>query len=455
MPKSCGISFPRFGTERFFGDHGQHLKRLASRCRDGAYGQERNRVASNTYGEQVCYKCVQDAYLAGKIKRTGKPAVCHLCSGTRKCIPLSTVVSLVEGILDSYVIEGEYHRRWADWSDSQEGDSLDTWVSAIFGCDNVEPIVEAVCNGLDGYHMDTNYSKRAYRLDDIGLQWFEFQEGMKHGQRFFNDRAKTFLDWIFKGLDKYSASSDEHAVVRLLTPQESPRIYRARTCMTSEEVGGIAANPARNLGVPPKERAGDGRMNPAGVPAFYGAFERKTCIAELRPPVGGTVVSGEFRLKRMVRVLDFGRFEKADLGPVPSFFDPKHHAKTGRREFLKYLHNEITVPVLPGAERDYLVTQVIAEYLATCCKPRIDGVIFKSVQQSAGSNIVLFSHVACAATASWERLQESYGIKGVEEPGIEYVRNTLVYHAIREVRYQVDDEPLPEGKPSFILETDF
>lgn len=139
-------------------------------------------------------------------------------------------------------------------------------------------------------------------------------------------------------------------------------------------------------------------MNPAGVPAFYGAFERKACVAELRPLVGGTVVSGEFRLVREVKVLDFGRFEKANLGLMPSFFDSKYHSKMGRRDFLKYLHDAITVPVLPGAEHDYLTTQMIAEYLVTHCKPLIDGVIFKSVQESEGSNIVLFSHVACATT---------------------------------------------------------
>ncbi|GGK47938.1 RES domain-containing protein [Pseudomonas koreensis] len=415
----------------------------------------RNYVTSSTDGEQVCYKCVQDAYLGGQIRRTGTSTACTLCNATRKCISLASVVSRVESILDGYVMEGEYYRRWSDWGDSQEGDSLDTWVSAIFGCDNVELIVEAVCDRLDSYSLDTNYSKRPYRLDDIGIQWFEFQNGMKHGKRFFNDSAKTFLNWIFKDLDKYSAFSDEQAVVRLLTPEHSPSIYRARTCMTPADVGAISANPAGNLAAPPKERAGDGRMNPAGVPAFYGAFERETCIAELRPPVGGTVVSGEFRLNRVVRVLDFGRFEKADLGPVPSFFDPKHRAKTGRREFLKFLHNEITVPVLPGAERDYLTTQVIAEYLATHCTPRIDGVIFKSVQQSAGSNIVLFSHVACAATVSWGQLKDDYDIEMSKGPSIDYVSDSLVYHAVREVKYKIDDEPLPEGKQTLILKPDF
>lgn len=417
-------------------------------------------MTSSTHEEQVCYKCVQDPYLGRQIQRTGTSTTCSLCNSIRKCTSLSNLVSRVERILDGYVHEGEYYRRWNDGlDDCQQGDSLDCWVSVIFGCDNIEPIVNAVCGRLVSYNQDTNYSKRPYRLDDIGHQWGNFQEGMKHGNRFFNDSAKTFLGWIFKDLDKYSASSDEHAVIRLLTPEDSPPIYRARTCVTLSSIDEIMANPARNLAAPPKELAGDGRMNPAGVPAFYGAFERDTCIAELRPPVGGTVVSGQFRLNRIVRVLDFGRFEKADLGPPPSFFDSKHHAKTGRQEFLKYLHNEITIPVLPGAERDYLITQVIAEYLATHCKPKIDGVIFKSVQQSAGSNIVLFSHVACAPSSMiWRTIGGGYGISGakqLEGACIEYVSGSQVCHSIRQVSYKADDLPLREKDPKAVSHADF
>jgi len=348
-------------------------------------------------------------------------------------------------------MQGEYYRIWNDEGESQEGDSLDAWVGAIFDCDNIAPIVRAVCDRLTSYSNDTNYSKRPYRLDDIGPQWGSFQEGMKHGKRFFNDSAKTFLDWIFKDLGQYSASSDEHAVVRLLTPDGAPPIYRARTCVATSNMEGIMEDPGRNLAAPPKELAGEGRMNPAGVPAFYGAFERDTCIAELRPPVGGTVVSGQFRLNRVVRVLDFGRFEKADFGPPPSFFDPKHHAKTGRQEFLQYLHNEITIPVLPGAERDYLITQVIAEYLATHCKPKIDGVIFKSVQASTGSNIVLFSHVACAPSSmTWRTIGGGYELFGAKQPEgacIEYVKGSLVCHSIRQVSYASDDMALREKAP--------
>ncbi|MGS0738190.1 RES family NAD+ phosphorylase [Pseudomonas sp. GG8] len=412
----------------------------------------RNYMASCAHQDQVCYNCVHDPYLAGEIKRTGASTTCSLCNAKRKCIPLSNLASRVEKILDGYVHEGEYYRRWNDGlEDSQQGDSLECWVGEIFGCDNIEPIVGAVCARLLSYSNDANYSKRPYRLDDIGHQWGDFQEGMKHGNRFFNDSAKTFLDWIFKDLDKYSASSDEHAVIRLLTPEDSPPIFRARTCVKSSSIDEIMADPARNLAAPSKELAGDGRMNPVGVPAFYGAFERDTCIAELRPPVGGTVVSGQFRLSRMVRVLDFGRFEKADLGPSPSFFDPKHHAKTGRQEFLKYLHNEITIPVLPGAERDYLITQVIAEYLATHCKPKIDGVIFKSVQDRAGSNIVLFSHVACAPSSmTWRTIGGGYGVSGARQSEgacIEYVSGSLVCHSVHHVSYKAEPMALKEKTP--------
>ncbi|WP_440063094.1 RES family NAD+ phosphorylase [Pseudomonas syringae] len=406
--------------------------------------------------QKICFKCVMDSYLERQIRRNGATDTCSLCASTRKCIPLAQIVTRVEAILRAYICEGEYRRRWSGGVvDCQEGESIDIWVSEIFRCDNVEPIVSAVCRQLNSYSDDINYSKRPFTPDGIGHQWGDFQEGMMHGNRFFNESAKTFLDWLFEGLDKHSASSDEHGVVRELTAENAPSIYRARTCMSQGTVKEIAADPARNLAAPPKEIAGEGRMNPAGVPAFYGAFERKTCVAELRPPVGGTVVSGKFKLNRAVRVLDFERFENADLGPEPSFFDPKYFSKIARREFLRYIHNIITVPVLPGSERQYLTTQVIAGYLANHCKPRIDGVIFKSVQNKSGSNIVLFSHVACPAKSVIWELNGVHGINGAkssDSPCIQYVEGSLIHHEIQRVAYRHVGISLPEGQEEVALD---
>ncbi|MGY4533555.1 hypothetical protein ACVW0Y_002687 [Pseudomonas sp. TE3786] len=405
--------------------------------------------------QKICFGCVLDTYLGNHIKRKGVSDSCSLCSSKRKCIALTEIVSRVEQILHAYIDEGEVGFRWGQDGSGQyqRGERIDVWVSEIFRCDNVEPIVTTVCRHLTSYSDDINYSMRPFTPDDIGHQWGDFQEGMMHGNRFFNEGAKTFLDWLFDGLDRYSASSDEHAVVRELTPENAPPIYRARTCMSPGIVREIAGDPAQKLSTPPKELAGEGRMNPAGVPTFYGAFERETCVAELRPPVGGSVVSGEFKLRRTVKVLDFGRFEDADLGPEPSFFDPKYFTKTQRREFLRYIHNVITVPVLPGSERQYLTTQVIAGYLANRCKPRIDGVIFKSVQNMSGRNIVLFSHVASPARSSiWELsgIDDASDSESTDEPCVEYVGGSLVHHAIRGVTYRHDEDLLPDGRPKAV-----
>ncbi|OSN82453.1 hypothetical protein BV352_03118 [Pseudomonas syringae pv. actinidiae] len=294
----------------------------------------------------VCFKCVIDPFLSQEIQSSGACTSCSLCQLERECMPLSEIVSLVEGILDKYIYGG-VNRRWLNNKAvivRPTGESGEYWVRKIFGCDNSEPIVSAVCDHLTRYQREIVYPKSSMLPHDIGQQWGEFQHCVKHANRFFNESAKKFLDWIFEGLDSYCASSDKHAVVRELTPKNTPPIFRARTCMTSDSVCEITADPARNLSALPKEKAGEGRMNPAGVPTFYGAFERSTCVAELRPPVGAIVVSGEFKLNGKVRVLDFGRFENADLGPMPSFFDPEYFQKIARRDFLEYLHNEMAIP---------------------------------------------------------------------------------------------------------------
>ena len=180
--------------------------------------------------EVVCYECVHDTFLGRQIRRNGTSSNCSLCDSKRKCVPLAEIVERVNEILGTYITEGEHVWRWSEGRiEYQEGDGIDYWVSEIFGCEDQERIVDAVCRRLTSYSDDIQYSRQRFSLNDIGHQWCEFQEGMKHGIRFFNDSAKAFLGWIFKDLDKYSASFDENAVVRLLTPENSPSIFRART----------------------------------------------------------------------------------------------------------------------------------------------------------------------------------------------------------------------------------
>ena len=52
-------------------------------------------------------------------------------------------------------------------------------------------------------------------------------------------------------------------------------------------------------------------MNAAGVPAFYGATDVDTCVAELAIPIGGAAIVGKFELLEPVHVLDLRLLSRA------------------------------------------------------------------------------------------------------------------------------------------------
>ena len=105
-------------------------------------------------------------------------------------------------------------------------------------------------------------------------------------------------------------------------------------------------------------------MNAAGIPVFYGALDEDTCVAEVRAPVGSYVVVAKFEVLQPLRLLDFDSLKKVYV--EGSHFDPDYAWRLGRASFLERLVREMSRPVMPGDEAfEYLVTQAVAEYLAT------------------------------------------------------------------------------------------
>ncbi len=405
----------------------------------------------------VCSTCVVEPYLASRAKRKGTSAICCLCGASRRCISLTELADNVENILADYICVAESQS--SRYGHPVSGDDLDYWVSEIFQCDNVDPIVLAICNELTKHNGsrrrrfsdEDSYVRLPSMPIDVESDWLNFTNGMKHGARYFNDDAQKFLKWLFKDVDRYGTRKDSKIIQTLLP--SGKRIYRARLSNTHEDLSIIIKSPHEKLAAPPKEKARSGRMNPEGVPAFYGSFERNTCVAELRPPVGGTVISGQFKLTRPLRVLNFQGLENAYIGPHLSYFDATFRNNFARREILRMLHQKITIPVLPGQESEYLITQVIAEYLARQHAQRFDGVIFRSAQRKNGTNIVLFAHAI-----STDPLPDENGWMDIEpkpvEAGINYVPASLRLHEVEGVRFtapfhKVKDGEVPLAKVSY------
>ena len=102
----------------------------------------------------------------------------------------------------------------------------------------------------------------------------------------------------------------------------------------------------------------------------------------------------KFELLHPVQLLDLDALAK--VLAEGSYFDPAFTEHANRMAFLRQMVREISQPVMPQDEAsEYLITQVVAEYLANRATPNFDGIIFNSSQTGGkGRNLVLFNH-AC------------------------------------------------------------
>ena len=152
-------------------------------------------------------------------------------------------------------------------------------------------------------------------------------------------------------------------------------------------------------------------MNARGIPVFYGAMDKSTCIAEVRPPVGGYTVLAKYELIHPVQLLDCDALTA--VYTECSYFNPKYSEYKAHAAFFKWLAGEISRPVMPQDEQvEYILTQALAEYLAIKAKIKFDGMIFNSSQTGGdGRNLVLFNHASGIKPSDNEREEMELDIR--------------------------------------------
>ena len=95
-----------------------------------------------------------------------------------------------------------------------------------------------------------------------------------------------------------------------------------------------------------------------------------------------------------LRLLDLS--ELAEIKIRGSIFDETFAGLEDKAMFFKRLVNELSRPVMPNDEKEqYVVTQVMAEYLSNRIDPRFDGILYPSAQTGETvKNVVLFHHAS-------------------------------------------------------------
>ncbi len=296
---------------------------------------------------------------------------------------------------------------------------------------------------LDRLPNDTNDngSSVLYALDDGNLEdlndfenrWAGFINSIQHEKRFFNKLALSFCNDLFDTIIVY----DELLPSLIVDLPITQALYRARVAYSVKDIETIGEDPVRQLGAVPAQLATSQRMTPAGVSAFYAAFDRNTCISELRPIVGDSVISGEFRPIKALKLLDLDALK--DIQIDDDIFSDRWKTLSHAYTFFPELVFKLTRPSSRHKQHDYLATQIIFEYLSTEFGSQIDGIIYPSIQTNGDSySVALFPErsIANNETISLENtdpFQEN-------SAALFFVPESIRFHKVKGARYNATEE---------------
>lgn len=353
---------------------------------------------------------------------------------TRSGIPVDAISPIIDAVIAPNYMIGEYQPSYdheddrAHWQ--QQGSSLRDIISDITQAED-DRISDALVSQLidddpydprDGgepfYADDQSYVRFEHTYNPRSEAWEQFKLEITYNRRFFSDLARDRLRQLFENVHLQKDDLGQ-PVVYQIGSDDTLRIYRARQINAASEREKAIADPANLLGTPPRRFRAAGRMNAAGVPALYGAFDFDTCVAEIRPSVGSHVVGAAFRVVRPLVVLDTTRFARPARSH--SIFSPNYTERLQQWSFMQRFMFEISQPVLPDdTTLDYIPTQAVAEFINNeldtyigKAKLNVDAIVFSSAQRPNGRNIAIFGDASVVENT------ESAGEPTTPEPAID------------------------------------
>jgi hypothetical protein len=406
----------------------------------------------------VCPDCFGSTGLQRRIKEVRPSFPDDPCDfhPSKKGIPISAVAEIVDPVFRNQYTFGSYHPLY----DEFVGNDLTGTLYDLTEADD-DRVVTALADALiegddywppDGedafYVLDGSYVENNAGYEEHSQTWRHIRRHILHEQRFFSQRVLSRLREIFDGLHLLRDDADSSVVYTLDPGKQDIQIYRARKANRIEDRERIVEDPSSQLGPPPEKLRRAGRMNASGILAFYGAFDADTCVAELRPAVGETVVSARFELTRPILVLDTTKF--TGRPKAINIFAPTYVTRMRLWKFMAKFMNEISRPCLPDDEHlDYVPTQVVSEYLVHLHKLKIDddersieAIIYRSAQNGNGKNIAIFGD---AATVEGAR-SSSHHFFQTEKAAIKLVEDSLASHEVSAVSHTVREAFTPVSR---------
>jgi hypothetical protein len=368
-------------------------------------------------GRVACFECIGESYLSAVVKGEGRAATCNYCREINPAIEIADLADRVEAVFNDHYertssepnfYESMMHRdREIDYNWDREGvPVVDLLPDLLDVCQEIAVDLHAVLKerhedwdaSLAGeeteFDDEVQYEEILPNHEAWSAEWDGFVHRLRHHARHFDRNASAYLDRLFSGIAGRTTHQGQPVLVTAGPGGTLDRLWRGRVFQSARPLHEALARPDRHLGPPPANFAGAGRLNARGIALFYGATSQEVALAEVRPPVGSNVAMVEFEIIRPLKLLDLDAL--AEMEVRGSIFDPKHTEALRQASFLRELVGHFAAPVLPDdAEMAYLPTQVVADFLANWSEPRLDGILYRSVQAAeSGRNVALFYHAA-------------------------------------------------------------
>lgn len=364
----------------------------------------------------ICSACVTPLALKDLVNRIGSPDTCSYCNATG--------IAVESKFLFDYIYERVKENVAAE-------DDLSSYEHAMIyelGSDEIvvssydivlmewcklgdEVYFDDLCNGVPAEFKINSRGQETHFYSDDGLlerniyedRWTTFIDDIRHAHRFFNPNAGVFLDAVFKLL----VSDDDQLKLEVIrTLNRGTELFRARNANNYKKAKEIAHDPVSQFGPTPKDMTSSQRMTPYGISAMYCAFERDTCLSEIRSITGDDVISVALTPIASLKLLDLTKLELVEP-PEMTLLDVGYLDAQHLKTFLKSLVKKMSKPKGRSDELSYLSTQVVFEYLRLRFGKQVDGLVFPSVQTGEqGTNLVLFPEASVISPKMFEKLGE-------------------------------------------------
>jgi RES domain-containing protein len=216
---------------------------------------------------------------------------------------------------------------------------------------------------------------RGWSYDTLEENWLQFCEDV---------RVDPTRPLRFRGgdFDEFFIHEDLAGNRTVQVPRDTV-LYRARLGFVhGDETDAPYAG--EDIGAPPPEKAGPGRVNPRGEVVLYCADQEETAVAEVRPARGEYVSVAELHATRDLQILDLATEPEY---PNPFTSDtPSYWAEFAG--LLAAFAEDLSKPLRSRDDpSDYIPSQKLAAAIRSA---HVDGIRYPSAMAPDGTNLVLF-----------------------------------------------------------------